>query len=224
MKNNVRIIIVVVVTLILVSMGLLITKNINDEKEKYTTNASAEEINKINTIMNENYYRYLGDSFNGAFEDYIGNALQILYSNSNDDIIALDQEKYDIGVDFANRVYKYSKEELDKELKDKYNSELLYNYLSTSTTGDILVFDGENVYYSLPKDEYAFIVKNINTDGNKTVITLYEYLINKDNKEIINNSLKKGEIPPKEIKINNIYEFVFEENNDELKLVSKVTK
>ena len=209
--------VVLIVPFIIIIVGVVLL--VVNSNSIYSTNATKEEMIKYNDIISNKYYRYYNDfdtKYNANDKSLM---ISILYTNKNKYNVLNDEGKHKIGVDYSNKVYIYSKTKLYSEVLNMYGTELQFNMIETSIKGDILVFDEKNIYYSIPKNEYIYFIKEINNKNNKIYLTILEYKYDSKNKKELYDYLNKGKIPNK-YKYTNKYKMIFNSND---KLISKDT-
>ena len=217
MKKNVIIIAVISVILIVIGGFLIITT------PKLTTTATKDEIKEYNGIMNEYYFRYMDDFEDDEYLNDTSLIKMILYKNKIETQVLSDEEKYDLGIDTEYKVYKYSRKDLDIELKSLYNKEIEYNYIESSLENNIMVIDAEYIYYSIPTNEYVYILRSVENKKDEYTIDILEYEKNSKNTKELEESLNEGTIP-KRTKHLREYIIKLEKQNDFYTIKSKVTK
>lgn len=217
MKKKASILIIVGLVLVLFG-GYFLVFEVNTHKN----NATSSDMLIFNDLINKNYYRYVGD-FDSEFPpEYEGTIYSILYFQPDEKEILTDEEKYNIGVDLANKVYRMSKEELDSKILEMYNIEISYNFLETRTTGNILLIDENYVYYSLPSEKYMYFTKYIDEIDGKQRITVLEFEVSNSNEKYLEECLSSGKIPDDE-EIFKQYIMEFDSKSESAKLISKKT-
>jgi hypothetical protein len=114
------------------------------------------------------------------------------------------------------------KSKLDEQIKLKYNTSISYNFIETSTTGNVLLIDEEFVYYTLPTSKNMFFVQELEEVNGKIKLIVFEFNVTENNLEYLEDCLNKGELPKKE-KSSGKYSMIFLKENGTNKLVSKIT-
>ena len=193
-------IIIALISIILISIGVILLIN----HEKYKTNATTEQMKEFNDVMNRNYYRYIGDFDNIKNLKYENAVNMLLYKNKIESSRISDEEKVKLGVDTGVIIYKYSKKELNSELISSYGVNVEENFLESNTTNNVRIFTDEYVYYQMLEEKHIYILRNIKVDKNKYELDIIEYKVSDNNKIELENCIKEGKIPRK-IKINKEY-------------------
>ena len=206
------------IAIILITVGVIL---IIDYKE-YKTNATPNQMQEFNDVINNNYYRYIGDFDNIKTLKYENAVNMILYKNKIESSRILDEEKIKLGIDTSVIIYKYLKKDLNKELISSYGVEVEENFLESNTINNVRIFTNEYVYYQVPEEKYIFILKNIKKEKEKYELKVLEYKLSNDNQKELEDSLNEGTIP-KKIKINKEYILKLKKINDYYMIYYKKT-
>lgn len=211
MKKKILIIVISLIIIISIVAGGWLLWNKASQHGTTIKQANTLEEDRIfwNNFLKRNPYLAELKEINSAFELEDTDLVKLAISSEDVELEYINTEEI-----IKNPVlstgdgYKKSIENIDNYVKKTFNKKISYNFMETYSKGEeYLILNDNYIYFTklnLPEKEYILV--NFEKENNNFKAEIYEYDVDEQNKEQLEEMLKTGEINSK-LKITNKYTY-----------------